>query len=143
MNNPSQNLHELPDWRVVRVYFEAYKSSAVMQRTFPVVDVELFEETIHAAYQQPQSNFRLGQASSRACIFAFLAFAARFLPLKKEFSDASFPPVDHDALASRSQFLLAQTLQDPANLDGAQAMTMLVRPCIHTNVRYGHLLDKG
>jgi len=142
-NMPSESLFDLPDRWVVRVYFDAYKSSAVMQCIFPVVDAELFEETIHAAYQQPQRGFKLGQASIRACIFAFLAFASRLPPVKMAVSCASFAPIDHDALASKSQLLITQVLQDPTTLDGAQACTMLVRSCIHPNVGYGHLLDKS
>ncbi|KAJ5112752.1 hypothetical protein N7532_000797 [Penicillium argentinense] len=124
-NLPNQNMFELPDWRVVRLYFEAYKSSLVMQRLFPVVDAELFEETIISAYQQPQSTFRVGQASTRACIMAFLAFTARLPPIKEFAQNSPLGNVDYDAMATRGQFLLSQVLQEPASLEGAQAATML------------------
>jgi hypothetical protein len=122
MNLPSQNLSKLPDWRLVRLYFDAYKNS-VMQRIFPVVNSDLFEETIHTAYSHPQSNFSLEKASSRACIIAFLAFASRILPSVK--NHIRFSPVNKDALAAECQFLLPRVLQEPADLDGAQAVTML------------------
>ncbi|KAJ5666636.1 transcriptional regulator family: Fungal Specific TF [Penicillium macrosclerotiorum] len=126
VNMPNQSLFELPDYRIVRVYFEAYRKSAVMRRLFPVVDVELFEETISAAYHQPQSTFRPGQASTRACIMAFLAFICRLPPVKEQVQICDrLAPVDHDAFASKGQFLIAQILQEPADLDGLQAVTML------------------
>jgi hypothetical protein len=126
MSLPNQDMFELPDWRVVRLYFDSYKKSFVMQRLFPVVDAELFEETITSAYQQPQSSFKHGQASIRACIISFLAFSARLLPAKKIAKHSSVGAVNYDALASKGQFLLAQILQEPASLEGAQAVTMLV-----------------
>jgi hypothetical protein len=126
MSLPHQDMFELPDWRVVRLYFDSYKKSFVMQRLFPVVDAELFEETITSAYQQPQSSFKHGQASIRACIISFLAFSARLLPAKKIAKHSSVGAVNYDALASKGQFLLAQILQEPASLEGAQAVTMLV-----------------
>lgn len=51
-----------------------------MMRLYPVIDGELFEKILLSAYRQPSNNFQFGQASIRACIIAFLAFAAR-LPL--------------------------------------------------------------
>lgn len=126
MNLGSQDLFNLPDYRVLRRYFEAYKNSLVMQRIFPVIDADLFEETIISGYQQPQTRFRFGQASTRACVIAFLAFVARLPPVTTQISASDASLVDHDALATKAQFLLAQVLQEPANLDGAQAVTMLV-----------------
>lgn len=130
MNLSRQKMLQLPDWRVVRLYLEAYKNSLVMQRIFPVVDTDLFEETMIAAYQQPQTSFGFGQASTRACIIAFLAFVARLPHVQSLASASADCVVDHDALATKAQFLLAQVLQEPANLDGAQAVTMLVSLCI-------------
>ena len=49
------------------------------------------------------------------------------LPLIKDHAgDVPLPPVDHDALATKGQLLLSQALQEPANLEIAQAVTMLV-----------------
>jgi hypothetical protein len=123
MSLTSQNLFEPPDWRVVRLYFEAYKSSTVIRRIFPVIDCDLFEETIHAAYQQSSTGYR--QTSSRACITAFLAFICRLPPIKML---ARETPVDHESLAGKCQFMISQVLQEPATMDSLQAVTMLVRP---------------
>lgn len=124
MNLQTQNPLELPDVRVTRLYLDAYRSSVVMMRIFPVIDPDLFEDTVISAYQQPQTSFRFGQASTRACILAFLAFAARLPPVKFKVSASA---IDHDAMVTRAQFLLAQVLQEPASLEGAQAVTMMVR----------------
>lgn len=126
MKYANQTMFELPDLRVVRFYFEAYKKSYVMQRLFPIVDAELFEETIISAYQQPQASFRHGQASTRACIISFLAFSARLPPIKEAAKDSPFGEVDYDVLATKGQSFIAQILQEPASLEGAQAVTMLV-----------------
>ncbi|KAJ5569474.1 transcriptional regulator family: Fungal Specific TF [Penicillium hispanicum] len=123
LQNP--DIFELPDWRCTRLYFEAYKRSLVMRRIFPILDIELFEDTINAAYQQTQARFELGQASSRACIVAFLAFSSRLPPVKDQLKGTPFASVDHDALATKGEFMLAQVLQEPASLEGAQAVTML------------------
>ncbi|KAJ5175808.1 uncharacterized protein N7482_001685 [Penicillium canariense] len=120
----SQDLFDLPDWRIVQVYFVAYKNSTLMQRLFPVIDVDLFEETIRAAYEQPHSSS--GQISARACVIAFLAFVSRLPPVRAQVENAvSFASVDHEALASKVQLLVAQIMQEPATLDGLQAVTML------------------
>lgn len=126
LNLGNQNLFDLPNYDILRRYFEAYKGSLVMQRIFPVIDTDLFEETIISAYQQPRTSFGFGQASTRACIIAFLAFVARLPPVKTQISPSDASLVDHDTLATKAQFLLTQVLQEPANLDGAQAVTMLV-----------------
>jgi hypothetical protein len=95
-----------------------------MRRIFPVIDCDLFEETIHAAYQQSSSSHR--QISSRACVTAFLAFICRLPPIKDLTQET---PIDHETLAGKCQFLIAQVLQEPATMDALQAVTMLVRIC--------------
>jgi hypothetical protein len=121
-----QNLCELPDWRLVRLYFNAYRNS-VMQRIFPVIDTDLFEETMIAAYSQPQSYFGQEQASSRICILAFLAFAASLPLVDIHLEDDSSFFVDHESLASKSQILLAGVVHEPPDMDIVQAVTMLAR----------------
>ncbi|KAJ5505163.1 hypothetical protein N7463_008037 [Penicillium fimorum] len=126
MNMNTCNPYELPDWRTVQVYFQAYKSSKVMRRIFPVIDPELFEETLTTAYSQSPSTFEYGQASARVCVIAFLTFISR-LPDVKDIVTATttITPVDHDLLATKAQFLMPQVLQEPASLDAVQAITML------------------
>lgn len=125
----NDDLFQLPDRRSVQMYFDAYKQSAVMRRIFPVVDIELFAETINEAYRQPKSSFEFGQASIRACIIAFAAFVARLPPVLEIIRNSPCPAlqVDHEVLASKAQFFLSQVMQEPASLEGAQAVCMLVR----------------
>lgn len=125
MDLRSQDLFALPDERSVMLYFDAYKTSPVMRRIFPLVDSDLFIETIRDVYQQPQYSFRFGQASSRACVLAFLAFVSRLPPLKDKTFGSPFSYVDHESLAVKAQFLLSQVMQEPASLEGAQAVTLL------------------
>lgn len=129
MNLRNDDLFELPDRRSVQMYFDAYKQSRVMRRLFPVVDIELFAGTINEAYRQPKRGFEFGQASIRACIIAFAAFVARLPPVVQFVRSLSCTAlqVDHEVLASKAQFLLSQVMQEPASLEGAQAVTMLVR----------------
>jgi hypothetical protein len=126
MNMLRQKLCGLPDRRLVRLYFDAYRNS-VMQRIFPVIDTDLFEETMVAAFSQPQSYFGQGQASSRICILAFLAFAASLPLVDIHLEDDSSFLVDHESLASKSQLLLAGVVHEPPDMDVVQAVTMLAR----------------
>ena len=122
----NQSMFDLPDWRVSRLYSDAYRRCYLMQRIFPVVNPDLFEETMKSAYQQPQNSLRDGQASARACVIAFIAFIARLPPIKDMTKDSPLAQVDYDAFASKAQFLVAQVLQEPASLEGAAAVTMMV-----------------
>jgi hypothetical protein len=126
MNMNSLNPFDLPDLGTVRVYLEAYKRSKVMRRIFPVIDPILFEETVRTAYRQSISSFTYGQASARVCVIAFLTFASRLPPVNDIVGAINIPPIDQDLLATRAQFLMPQVLQEPASLDSAQALTMLV-----------------
>lgn len=117
---------ELPDWRLMRLYFESYKNSAVMRRLFPIIDVDLFEETITTAYQQPRLMLRHGDAAKRACVIAFLAFVSRLPPVKEQVQGIPFAQFDCEAMAIKAQFLAGQVLQEPASLEGCQALSMLV-----------------
>lgn len=126
MNMNALSPFELPELGVLQAYLEAFKASKVMRRIFPVIDSELFDETIRKAYKQSSSSFSYGQASARVCVIAFLTFISR-LPLVKETVAAlNVPPVDYDLLATRAQFLIPQVLQESPSLDSAQALTMLV-----------------
>ncbi|CAG8897157.1 unnamed protein product [Penicillium egyptiacum] len=126
MNMGTCNPYELPDWRTVQVYFQAYTNSKVMRRVFPVIDPELFEQTINTAYSQSPSTFRYGQASARVCVIAFLTFVSRLPDVKHIVSTTTTTaPIDHDLLATKAQFFMPQVLQESASLDAAQAITIL------------------
>lgn len=133
MNMNSLSPFELPDLGTVRVYIEAYKRSKVMRRIFPVIDPVLFEETVSTAYRQSISSFTYGQASARVCVIAFLTFVSRLPPVNDIVGAINIPPIDHDLLATRAQFLMPQVLQESASLDSAQAITMLVSQPLFIN----------
>ncbi|KAJ6011747.1 hypothetical protein N7522_002102 [Penicillium canescens] len=125
MNMNALNPFELPDFGVLQVHLEAFKASKVMRRIFPIIDFELFDETIRTAYKHPGPTFGYGQASARVCVIVFITFVSR-LPLVKEMVAAlNMTPVDHDLLATRAQFLMPQVLQESPSLDSAQALTIL------------------
>ncbi|KAJ5123833.1 uncharacterized protein N7515_007658 [Penicillium bovifimosum] len=126
MNMKTKDSFELPEWEILQTYIQAYKNSKVMRRIFPVIDPELFDETVNRAYAHSSLPFAYGQASSKACVIAFLTFVSRLSVLNaviKATTDIS--PVDHDLLVAKAQFLMPQVLQEPASLDAAQAVTML------------------
>ncbi|KAJ5113169.1 transcriptional regulator family: Fungal Specific TF [Penicillium angulare] len=127
MNLRNEDLFALPDRRIVDMYFDAFKRSVVMPLVFPVVDDVLFAETIEEAYKQPQASFAFGQASTRACIIAFVAFISRLPPVKEMVASTSHDILhpDHEVLVSKAQFLLSQVIQEPASLEGAQAVIMM------------------
>ncbi|KAJ6020242.1 hypothetical protein N7499_003530 [Penicillium canescens] len=91
---------ELPDFWVLQVHLEAFKASKVMRRIFPIIDFELFDETIRTAYKHPGPTFGYGQASARVCVIAFITFVSRLPPMP-------------------------QVLQESPSLDCAQALTIL------------------
>ena len=127
MKMSTSNPYELPDWRTMQVYFQAYKSSNVMRRIFPVIDPELFEETIRTAYSHSLSTFRYGQASARVCVIAFLTFVSRLPDVKHIVNTTTATAaIDHDLLATKAKFFMPQVLQESASLDAAQAVTILV-----------------
>lgn len=126
MNMNTNNPYELPDWRTTQVYFQAYKNSKVMRRIFPIIDPELFEDTINTAYSQSPSTLIYGQASARVCVIAFLTFVSRLPDVKNFVSTTTTDPIDHDLLATKAQFFIPQVLQESASLDAAQAITILV-----------------
>lgn len=138
MSLTNEDLLGLPDWRTVRLYLDAFTTTSAMRRIFPVIDPDLFEETISIAYQQSTSNSR--QLSSRACVTAFLAFVCRLAPINRITQNS---PVDHELLAYKTQFLIAHILQEPATLDALQAITMLVRLSSDCPVNAGAYLERG
>lgn len=124
-NLQAQNPFELPSEHVVQSYFDVYRTS-LMQRIFPVVDPVLFRDTIRAAYQETPPSSHYSQASSKACVFAFTAFASILHPCGDDYPSIHLPPVDSEAYETKAQCLLPQFMQETPTLDGLQAVTMMV-----------------
>ena len=124
-NIQAQNPFELPPEDVLHAYLDMYGSS-LMQRIFPAVDPVLFKDTIRSAYYPSQPSNHYGQASSKACIFAFIAFASILHHGNAEYPPSNITPVDSEAFAIKAHCLLPQFTQEAPTLDGLQAVTMLV-----------------
>ncbi|KAE8373348.1 hypothetical protein BDV26DRAFT_285182 [Aspergillus bertholletiae] len=117
-------IFDLPDRTVLELHLERYRVS-IMQSIFPIVDQDLFQETINAVYQKPQPNSCYADSSLRACIFAFLAFSSLITEPCPEGKAPSPPPVDGERYFMRAHFLVPHILQGTPTLDGVQAMTIL------------------
>ncbi|RAQ41574.1 Zn(II)2Cys6 transcription factor [Aspergillus flavus] len=115
---------DLPDRTVVELHLERYRLSLI-QSIFPIVDKELFQETIDAVYQQPQPDSCYVESSLRACIFAFLAFSSLIMEPCHEGIAPQPPPVDGEKYFMKAHLLIPQILQGTPTLDGVQAIASL------------------
>lgn len=125
MNLQARDPFQLPSLAVTESYFNLYKS-ALMRIIFPVLDFYLFRETIKIAYHSYGSGESYRPASSRACIFAFIAFASLLHPPEASYNPQNVAAVDSEAFAIKAQCLLPQVLQESVALDGLQAAIFLV-----------------
>ncbi|KAL2012449.1 hypothetical protein VTN00DRAFT_5167 [Thermoascus crustaceus] len=114
-----QGQWELPHRCIVEEFAAVYRTS-VMRLVFPIIDATLFSETIKVAYYQPQASYYIGNASARACIYAFLAFASVL-----NMHGKTLPAVDSEGCALKAQCLLLQVTQETATVDGLQTVIML------------------
>ncbi|PGH05822.1 hypothetical protein AJ80_08270 [Polytolypa hystricis UAMH7299] len=104
---------DLPPRAVLQQYVEVYWSSFI-RRVFPFVDTVMFNKTIDLVYQNS------GHASSRACVFAFLAFMSNF-----RWHDMSLPEIDGNAYEVEAERLFQVLAREPVTLDGLQTVMML------------------
>ncbi|GAD97591.1 conserved hypothetical protein [Paecilomyces variotii No. 5] len=119
MKLQSSGTLELPDRRLVDDYVHIYNTT-VFRRVFPVVNTTLFTETINAAYGHGDTGQYYQNASSKACIYAFLAFCSVL-----NIRGRAAPTVDSEGYALKAQCLLPQVLREPASLDGLQTAVMI------------------
>ncbi|KAE8361365.1 hypothetical protein BDV27DRAFT_147882 [Aspergillus caelatus] len=117
-------IFDLPDRAVLELHLERYRLS-LMQSIFPIVDQELFQETIDAVYQKPQPDSCYAESSLRACIFAFLAFSSLIMNPCNEVKAPTPPPVDGERYFMKAHLLVPQILQGTPTLDGVQAIASL------------------
>ncbi|KAB8237996.1 putative C6 transcription factor [Aspergillus alliaceus] len=117
-------IFDLPDREILKIHLERYRQS-LMQSIFPIVDPALFQETMDAVYQQPQSDSCPSQSSLRGCIFAFLAFSSLIMNPCTEQGVPTPPPVDGERYFMKAHFMVPQILQGTPTLDGVQTLTML------------------
>lgn len=117
ISSPASNL-DLPDRKLTEEYLSLFCSAAI-SHVFPVVDVELFSQTIAAAYEPFGARSAGIHARAKACVFSFLAIVSIMVPA------AEAIPVDSDACALKAQYLLPHILID-ASLDALQVAMMQV-----------------
>ena len=115
-----QDTIQLPDREIIEELALRY-SSHILSLVFPIIDKVLFEETINLAYQQ--ENFQsTGQASAKACIYAFLAFVSIF---NIHGASGTGLLLNSEAYALKAQSLTPQLLQD-ITTESLQTVVMLV-----------------
>ncbi|GAB1208407.1 hypothetical protein APSETT445_007155 [Aspergillus pseudonomiae] len=117
-------IFDLPDRKVLELHLERYRLS-LMQSIFPIVDHELFQETIDAVYQKPSPDSSYAESSLRGCIFAFLAFSSLIMNPCNEVTAPTPPPVDGEKYFMKAHLLVPQILQGTPTLDGVQAITAM------------------
>ncbi|PTB65256.1 fungal-specific transcription factor domain-containing protein [Trichoderma citrinoviride] len=112
-------LETLPDRSITLALLDEFTKSE-FRLIFPVVDRELFEETIRLAYDSSDDNLTIHAIGSKACVLAFLSVAGhhfRDLEIAKSF--------DADACARRAQLMISDFVED-ASLTTLQVMVMLL-----------------
>ncbi|ETS78790.1 hypothetical protein PFICI_08643 [Pestalotiopsis fici W106-1] len=107
---------ELPDLKVTEEYYNFFCNGHI-RYVFPIVDTELFKQTIAAAYEPPGRGPRYQHARAKACVLSFLSIISFMEP------SANVTPVDCNACALKAQYLLPQVMVD-TSLDGLQIAFM-------------------
>lgn len=111
--------HQLPEKWVTNSLFDLFLKSE-FRLAFPLVDGELFQETIRQAYESPDTNPTIEEIGSKACVFAFLAVSSHHFAALSVSNH-----VDGDACAKQAQILIADFIEDPS-LTMLQVMVLLV-----------------
>lgn len=98
-----------------------------LRHVFPVVDPDVFVNTITTAYQTPEAEVPYGYAGAKACIFAFLSFVSVLYSEEYLYGpEQTFLIKNGSLYEAKAQRLVPQMLQEPASLDIAQTMMILV-----------------
>lgn len=108
---------ELPPIDAVQKYFKLFRMTT-FRFVFPVVEVELFQETIDTAYGGSQTDMSSEVATSKACVMAFTALMNFFEGCLED------APVDGEFCALQAQQLMPHLLYP--TLTNLQATLMLV-----------------
>lgn len=119
---------DLPDQQFLYEQMQIYRCS-VLGQFFPVLDPNIFQWTVQAAYGESPKSDNIGSNGAKVCIFALLALVTVLYPR------------DNSSLRNSAQYyekahrLLPRMLSEPVSLDGLQAVLLLVSYC--------HLSDYG
>lgn len=112
-------LEKLPEKWITQALLDIFKTSD-FRLIFPVVDGDLFEDTIRLAYDSPDANPTIEAIGSKACVLAFLSVTSHHF-CGHEIAKL----VDSDACARQAQLLISDFIED-ASLTTLQVMVMLV-----------------
>ncbi|KAH8749492.1 fungal-specific transcription factor domain-containing protein [Diaporthe sp. PMI_573] len=111
-------LHELPDKRIVEQVLDVFINSA-FRLVFPVIDRVLFEETVILAYEECGGPLSLERISAKGCVLAFVSIMCLF-----QGQDANIPAVDSDTCAVKAHYLLSDVFED-SSIVSLQTVFML------------------
>ncbi|KAL7946733.1 fungal-specific transcription factor domain-containing protein [Trichoderma barbatum] len=111
-------IQKLPERWITQALLDTFSTSD-FRLIFPVVDRELFEETMRLAYESEDTNPTIEEIGSKACVLAFLCVTSH------HFSTEDIAKlVDSDACAKQAQLLISDFVED-ASLTTLQVMVML------------------
>lgn len=107
---------DLPDLKVTEEYYNVFCDGHI-RYVFPMVDPELFKQTIATAYQPPGRMPSFQHARAKACVLSFISVISFMEPLAK------VTPIDFQKCALKAQYLLPQAMVD-TSIDGLQVAFM-------------------
>jgi hypothetical protein len=110
---------QLPEKWITNTLFDLFLQSE-FRLAFPLIDRELFKETIRIAYDSPETNPTIEEISSKACVFAFLSLSSHHFAALSVSNH-----VDSDGCAKQAQILIADFIED-ASVTTLQVMVLLV-----------------
>lgn len=111
--------HHLPEKWVTDTLFDMFFQSEFCL-VFPLVDRELFKETIRQAYDSPYTNPTVEEIASKACVLGFLAICSHHFAAMSVSNH-----VNSDACTKQAQILIADFIED-ASLTTLQVLVILV-----------------
>lgn len=109
----------LPEKWITNNLFDLFLQSE-FRLAFPLVDRELFRETIRQAYDAPDTNMTVEEISSKACVFAFLSLSSHHFAAMSVSNH-----VDSDACSKQAQIMIADFIED-ASVTTLQVLILLV-----------------
>ncbi|EHK48681.1 hypothetical protein TRIATDRAFT_214873 [Trichoderma atroviride IMI 206040] len=113
---------QLPEKWITNTLFDLFLQSE-FRLAFPLVDRDLFKDTIRRAYESPETNPSIEEISSKACVFAFLSLSSHHFAALSVSNH-----VDSDGCAKQAQILIADFIED-ASVTTLQVMVLLVSLC--------------
>ncbi|KAL7935569.1 fungal-specific transcription factor domain-containing protein [Trichoderma chlorosporum] len=111
-------IQRLPERWITQALLDTFTKSD-FRLVFPVVERELFEETIRLAYGSPATNPTIEEIGSKACVLAFVCVTSHHFSTLE-----AAKLVDSDACARQAQLMISDFVED-ASLTTLQVVVML------------------